>query len=102
MRTLELPTKPVELLEADEGAAEGEEGLMDVGAALAADGQPTEPVEPSQRALDGPAVAAEPFSAVNAVAGDTPAPAGCVAEAIIIAFVAVQLGGGSRSQRTMP
>jgi len=43
---------------------------MDIGAAFIADGEPAETVEPSQRALGHPAVAAEPFAAVEAAAGD--------------------------------
>jgi hypothetical protein len=58
------------LLEADEGAAEGEEGLMDVGAAFVADSQPAKAVEPSQHPLDHPAVPSELLAALD------PAPRG--------------------------
>src|SRR5689334_11234728 len=57
-------------LEADETAAEGEEGLMDIGAALIAHGQAAEPIEPGEGALHHPAVAAEAVTAFNAFAGD--------------------------------
>ncbi len=43
---------------------------MDVGAAFVADGQAAELVEPSERALHHPAVAAEPGGGVDALAGD--------------------------------
>jgi hypothetical protein len=45
----------VEQVEADEAAADREEGFMDVVAALAADAQPPVLVEPGDRALDYPA-----------------------------------------------
>lgn len=69
---------------------------MDIGAAFIADGEPAETVEPSQRALGHPAVAAEPFAAVEAAAGDprrdVPASAGTPAEAMIVGLVTVQRG----------
>jgi hypothetical protein len=40
------------LIEADEGAAEGDESFVDVCAPLVADGEAAEAVEPGQRALD--------------------------------------------------
>jgi hypothetical protein len=44
---------------ADEAAAEGEEGFVDVGAAFVADEQAFHSVEPAEGAFDDPAVAAE-------------------------------------------
>src|SRR5262245_10880415 len=71
-RSLERLSKPLrEGIEADEGTAEGEEGVMDVRPALIADGQPPEAVEPGQRALDDPAVPTEALAGVDALAGDT-------------------------------
>ena len=49
----------VEPSEADEAAAEGEEGFVDVGAAFVADEQSFHLVEPAEGAFDDPAVAAE-------------------------------------------
>ena len=45
-------------VETDEGTAKGEEGLMDVGAALIADGETAEAIEPGQGPLDHPAMVA--------------------------------------------
>ena len=53
---------------ADEAAAEREEGFVDVCAAVVADEQSLELVEPGEGAFDDPAVAAEP----GAVLGLTP------------------------------
>src|SRR5579875_2485221 len=96
---LEHLTKPAQLVEADQSTAEGEEGMMDVGAALVADGQAAEAVEPGQRALDDPAVPAEPVRALdtppsNARFDVTPA-AGPAAGRIIISLVGVQLIGSA-------
>ena len=44
---------------------------MEVDAAFVADRQSTEAVEPSQRALDHPAVTAQALAGVDALAGDT-------------------------------
>src|SRR5215212_6532846 len=57
-------------MEADEGAAKGQEGLMDIGAALIAHRQPTKAVEPGQRALDHPAVTTQALAGVDALARD--------------------------------
>jgi hypothetical protein len=56
--------------EADEAAAEREERLVDVGAAVVADEQPFELVEPGERALDDPAVATQPGAVPSLAAGD--------------------------------
>jgi len=50
----------VEASEADEAAAEGEEGFVHVGAAFVADEQSFHLVQPAEGAFDDPAVAAEP------------------------------------------
>jgi hypothetical protein len=49
--------QPPDLPDADDGAGEGGEGEVDVGAALVADGEASEPGEPGQGALDFPAEA---------------------------------------------
>src|SRR5579863_7936223 len=59
-RPLECLSKlRLEGLPADERAAQPEEGEMDVHAPLVAHGKPKEAIEPGQRALRHPAVAAE-------------------------------------------
>ena len=67
---LEHLTKLSDLVKADEGAAEEDEGLGDVGAPLVADGQTAEAVEPCQRSFDNPAVPTRPFAAVHATTGN--------------------------------
>ncbi len=57
-----------EVAPGDEGTAEGEEGLMDVGAPLIADGQASKVVEPGQGALDHPAMTTEAIAALDALA----------------------------------
>jgi hypothetical protein len=44
----------------DEAAGEGEEGFVDVGAALVADAEAAVLVQPCEGAFDDPALAAEP------------------------------------------
>lgn len=48
-----------EASEADQAAADREEGLVDLGAAVVADEQSFHPVEPGEGAFDDPAVAAQ-------------------------------------------
>ena len=67
---LEPLARPPDLVEADEGARRRGEGPVDVGAALAADREPSEAGEPSQGSFDDPAVAAEAIRALDAAAGD--------------------------------
>jgi hypothetical protein len=71
------------LVECVEGAGEGREGEVDVGAMFIADGQTAEAREPRQRTLDHPTVAAQALTA-----SDAPA-----ATAVIVGFVGVQLAG---------
>ena len=71
---LELVSKlmiSVEEVEADKGAGEGEEGLMEGGPALVADGEAAIAGEPGQRAFDDPPVPAQLRAGVDATAGDT-------------------------------
>jgi hypothetical protein len=55
---------------ADAGAAEREERLVDVGATVPPDAQASEAVQPRERALDDPAVDAEPAAMPGAALGD--------------------------------
>lgn len=70
---------------------------MDVGAALVADGETAEFVEPGKAALDDPTGAAELFGAFDAVSGDpwhdVSAPTSVATAAVIVGFVGVQLVG---------
>ena len=73
------------------------EGLADVGSALIAHGDAAEAGEPSQGALDDPAMTAQAVGAINAATGDArrdaPRAAGQAAGGVIIGFVGMQLGG---------
>jgi hypothetical protein len=67
-----------ESAEADEAAADGEEGFVDLVAAVVADEEPFEVVQPGEGALDDPAGAAEPGAVLGLAACDLrrdPAPA---------------------------
>ena len=55
---------------ADEAAAECEECFVDLVAAVVADEQPFELVEPGKGALHDPAVAAEPGAVLGVAPGD--------------------------------
>ncbi len=55
---------------ADEGAAEGEERLVDVGAPFVTHEQAAVSVQPGDGALDDPAVPAEPLGGLDAASGD--------------------------------
>lgn len=65
---LKHPTKPSSLIEADEGTAEGHEGLVDIYAPLVPDGQTAEAVQPPERLFDNLAV--RPLIAVQATSGN--------------------------------
>ncbi len=82
--------------EADQGGGEQVERLEDVEPALVADGQPAQAGEPGQRALDHPAVPAEPLGVVDPASCDTwddaPSAAGAAAAVVVVPFVGVQLG----------
>lgn len=56
--------------EADEAAAEREEGLVDLGSAVVTDKQSFEVVQPGKGALDDPAGTTEPGAMVGLSAGD--------------------------------
>jgi DNA helicase II / ATP-dependent DNA helicase PcrA len=96
-RFLECLTKLlVEGLPADERAAEVEEGEMDVGPPLIAHRQPAEAAQPRQRALDDPAVPAEPLARLDAAArdarDDAAPPAGDATARVVVTLVGMQLG----------
>ena len=63
-------TEPPDLAEADKGAAEGGEGLVDVGSAFTAHGKATHAVQPGVGALDHPAVTAKALAALHAAGRD--------------------------------
>jgi hypothetical protein len=97
-------------METEEAAPESEEGLMDVGAPLIADGQPPIAVEPGERAFDDPTVPTQPLAGLHPFARDaTPdvAPTQRLTAArVVIAFIRVQfrrafpaLPGGSADRR---
>ena len=81
-------------VEADEGAGECGEGMVDVEPAFVADGQAAEAVDPGEYALDDPPVLAQPLAAFDAAACDRmpdAAPeAGAAAAAMIIGLIGVQ------------
>ena len=56
--------------EADEAAGEGEEGFVDLGAAVVADEQAFDVVQPGEGALDDPAVAAQAGAVPGLAASD--------------------------------
>src|SRR5688500_16267528 len=67
---LERLTQPREMVERQQGAAEREEGAVDVRALLIADGEAPHLVEMGERALYHPAVAPEPRARVDAAPRD--------------------------------
>ena len=88
-------TKPPDLPDADDGGGECGEGEVNVGAALMSNGETAELGEPRQRPLHLPAMAPEPFAAVDAAPcdtrGDPTGAAFTAASAVVIAFVGVEL-----------
>ena len=67
---LEPLTKPLDMAPGDESAAELQEGLVDVGAALITDTQTAHAVQPGESALDNPAVSAQALAGFDAPAGN--------------------------------
>src|SRR4051812_45924589 len=96
LERLSEPRAGWQVVEADERAGEVEEGLVDVGPALVADGEPAVAGEPGQGPLNDPAVATEPLAGVDAASGDPrddPASAEIASAAReVVALVGVQLG----------
>src|SRR5919204_5380958 len=82
-------------VETDEGAAEMEERLMDVGPALVADREPTVLGQPSQRPLDDPAMPSQALAALDALARnahlDVAPPQGPATARNVVRLVRVQL-----------
>lgn len=82
-----------------EGASERGEGEVEVGAALVADGEAAKAGQPGQRSLDDPAVAAEPFAALDVAPSgpgrDSAGSALAPATAMIVSLVGVQLIGSA-------
>jgi hypothetical protein len=87
----------IEETQADECAPDVEESLVHVGAALVAEGQPAELVEPGEGALDHPPEAPQLLAGVDALARDPTANAppaeGPAAVAGVKGLVRVELGG---------
>jgi hypothetical protein len=83
--------------EAGEGAAEVEEGQVDVGQTFIADSESAEVVEPGEGALDDPAVASELVAGLDSSPSNAtadPAPAQVLPTTrIVVALVGVQLVG---------
>lgn len=69
---------------------------MDVGAALVADGQAAEAIQPGQCAFDHPAMAPEPLARLDAASGDAwrnaPLTTGGARAREVVALVGVQFG----------
>jgi hypothetical protein len=87
---------------ADEAAADGEERFVDVAAAVVADEQPFELVEPGEGAFDDPAVAAEPGAVFGLATGDlgcdaAPAKLAAAAVVVVTAIGGDALGSSSRT-----
>ncbi len=92
---LELRTKPSDLAQTDDGACEGCEGEVKIGAAFVARGKAPEPGQPGERALDHPPVPPEMGAALHRTAGDAGSdptgPALLAAAAVVVTLVSVQL-----------
>lgn len=92
---LERLTEPSALVKGDEGASQGREGEVDVGASFITDGEATEAGKPRQGAFHDPAVSSQALAALDAPAGDArydPArPAFAAAAPMVVGLVRVQL-----------
>jgi hypothetical protein len=75
------------LSEADEAAAEREQGVVDVGAAFVADEQSFEVVQPGEGALDDPAVATEAGAVLGPAARDHGSDAALADEPAVLVVV---------------
>jgi hypothetical protein len=87
--------------EADEAAAECEEGFVDLVATVVADEQSFELVQPDEGALDDPAVAAEPGAVLGLAACDlgcdaTPAELATAAVVVVATVGAETIGAAAR------
>src|SRR5688500_4022175 len=72
-------TKLLDEVPADEGAAEGKQGLMDIRTTFIANLEATKAVEPGERAFDHPAVTTEALTRLNPTARDAGLNAACAA-----------------------
>ena len=92
---LERLTEPSDLVHADEGAAERDEGEVDVLASLVAHGQATQARQPGVCAFHHPAVPAQALTAIHAAPGnaglDAPPATVPAAAAEVVSLVGVQL-----------
>jgi hypothetical protein len=79
-------------LPADEAAGEGEEGFVDVVAAVGADEKSAAVVEPGEGALDDPAVAAEPGAVLCLAACDHGFDAALPDETAVLVVVVAAVG----------
>ena len=83
--------------EADQGTAQGQERLMDIGPPFIADRQPPGATQPGQGPLDHPAVAAQARAGLDPLAGDAdlnPPPMQEAATAWhVVGLVGMELGG---------
>jgi hypothetical protein len=77
---------------ADEAAGEGEEGFVDVVAAVGADEESVAVVQPGEGALDDPAVAAEAGAVLSLAAGDDRLHAALADEAAVRVVVVAAVG----------
>ena len=77
---------------ADETAADREKGLVDLVAAVVADEQPFELVEPGKGALDDPADAAKPGAVLGLAAGDERGDAALADEPTVLLVVVAAVG----------
>jgi hypothetical protein len=96
----------VERVEADQQAAERQEGLMDLVVALVADRHPPVAVEPVQRPLHDPAVPAQAVLGLDSLAGDADLDAalgqGAAAAGDVVGLVGVQLGRAPAAPTRQP
>jgi hypothetical protein len=88
--------------EADEAAAEGEEGFVDLVAAVVADEQPLEVVQPGEGALDDPADAAEPGAVLGLSAGDLGPDPSLADLAPVLVVVVAAVGGDTVGPTARP
>ena len=90
-----LSKPPLKSPEANDGACESGEGIVDVDAALISDGEPPEPVDRCEGSLDHPPVSAKALAAVDAAPGDAWLDAGLPAcgpaAAVVIGLVSMEL-----------
>jgi hypothetical protein len=87
---------------ADEAAAEREEGFVDLVAAVVADEQPFEVVQPGERALDNPACASESRSVLGLTTSDLGGDAASAEFAPVLVVVVAAVGRDSDRSPARP